>query len=67
MGQDLEIWGIPSQSNDFTATVLLPKSEENQIEKTNFLFVYLLVLRPDLDSPQDSRKVSPGIFQKKKN
>ena len=25
----------------------------------------LLVLRPDLDSSQDSRKVSQGIFQKK--
>jgi hypothetical protein len=25
----------------------------------------LLVLRPDLDSSQDSRKVSLGIFQKK--
>ena len=24
------------------------------------------VLRPDLDSPQDSRKVSPGIIQKNK-
>jgi hypothetical protein len=35
-------------------------------KKTNFLCVYpLLVLRPDLDSTQDSRKVSQGIFQKK--
>jgi hypothetical protein len=25
----------------------------------------LLVLRPDLDSSQDSRKVSQGIFKKK--
>ena len=34
-------------------------------KKTNFLCVYpLLVLRPDLDSSQDSRKVSQGIFQK---
>ena len=34
-------------------------------KKTNFLCVYPLpVLRPDLDSSQDSRKVSPGIFQK---
>ena len=35
--------------------------------KSNFLCVYplaLLVLRPDLDSSQDSRKVSQGIFQK---
>jgi hypothetical protein len=35
-------------------------------KKTNFLCVYPLpVLRPDLDSSQDSRKVSQGIFQKK--
>ena len=34
-------------------------------KKTNFLCVYPLpVLRPDLDSSQDSRKVSQGIFQK---
>jgi hypothetical protein len=34
-------------------------------KKTNFLYVYpLLVLRPDLDSSQDSRKISQGIFQK---
>jgi len=34
-------------------------------KKTNFLCVYPLpVLRPDLDSTQDSRKVSQGIFQK---
>ena len=34
-------------------------------KKTNFLYVYpLLVLRPDLDSSQDSRKVGQGIFQK---
>ena len=33
-------------------------------KKTNFLCVYpLLVLRPDLDLFQDSRKVSQGIFQ----
>ena len=36
------------------------------LKKKNFLCVYLvLVLRPDLDSSQDSRKVSRGIFQKK--
>ena len=34
-------------------------------KKTNFLCVYPLpVLRPDLDSSQDSRKVSRGIFKK---
>jgi len=34
-------------------------------KKTNFLYVYpLLVLRPDLDSSQYSRKVSRGIFRK---
>jgi hypothetical protein len=33
--------------------------------RKNCLCVYpLLVLRPDLDSSQDSRKVSQGIFQK---
>jgi hypothetical protein len=35
-------------------------------KKNNFLYVYpMLVLRPDLDSSQDSRKVSRGIFRKK--
>ena len=34
-------------------------------KKTNFLCIYpLLVLGPDLDPSQDSRKVSQGIFQK---
>ena len=34
-------------------------------KKTNFLCVYpLSVLRPDLDSSQDSREVSQGFFQK---
>jgi hypothetical protein len=33
--------------------------------KNNFLCIYPVpVLRPDLDSSQDSRKVSRGIFQK---
>jgi hypothetical protein len=34
--------------------------------KKKFVWVYpLLVLRPDLDSSQDSGQVSRGIFQKK--
>jgi hypothetical protein len=37
-------------------------------KKTNFLYVYpLLVLRPDLDSSQDSRKVSRETFSGKKS
>ena len=55
----LESRGIPSQSNDFTPTVLVPKAYENHILKNQ-----LLVLRPDLDSSQDSRKVGQRIFQK---
>jgi hypothetical protein len=41
------------------------QNHRKHIEKNYFLCVYsLLVLRPDLDSSQDSRKVSQGIFQK---
>ena len=57
--------GIPSQSNDFIATVSVPKSYENYIVKTQlFMCLPLLVLRPDLNLSQDLRKVSQGIFQK---
>jgi hypothetical protein len=33
-------------------------------KKSTFMCLPLLVLRPDLHSSQDSRKVSQGIFQK---
>jgi hypothetical protein len=67
-GQDLEISRNPwskqrfhSDSNKFS-TKIMGKSHR----KEAFLCVYpLLVLRPDLDSSVDSRKVSQGIFQKK--
>ena len=54
-------------SGNLTVTVPVPKSYDNHIEKKNyFLCVYpLLVLRQDLVSSQDSRKVSQGIFQNK--
>jgi hypothetical protein len=35
------------------------------MQKNQFLYVYpLIVLRPELDSSQDSRKVSRGFFRK---
>ena len=53
---------IYSQSNDFTATVPVPKSYENYIVK-NQLFMCLqlyplLLLRPNLDSSHESMKVT---------
>ena len=65
-GQDLEISGNPLSKQRFhsdgAGTKIIGKSHT---KKTNFLYVYpLLALRPDLDSSQDSRKVSRGIFRK---
>jgi hypothetical protein len=45
LGKEARIWksrGIPSQSNDFTATVPVTKSYENHIEKNQLLCVYPL-------------------------
>jgi hypothetical protein len=54
-------WSKQRFHDDSTGTKIIGKPHrENQL-----LCVYpLLVLRPDLDSSQDSRKVSQGIFQK---
>jgi hypothetical protein len=60
--------GIPGQSNNFTAKIPVTKSYENHIVKKSTSHVYPLhVLRPDLDSPQDSKRFSQGILKKPKN
>ena len=56
--------GIPSQSNNFTATVLVQKSYKDHTVKSQLfifvpLLVFMLVLTPDSDSSQDLRKVIP--------
>ena len=57
------MWSKQRFHSDSTSTKIIPKSNR----KKTFLCVYLLVLRPELNSSQDSRKVSQGIFQKNQN